>query len=171
MRRALVPASTAALAALLLSACVVPPRPGDPVPSAAGVLAADARALRFGATAPAIFDNPELRDKLQAMFGGDWGPSARLAAGAPAYFPATSSIRLLRVAEQDYIAVSGCVPAACAPRPGLLLVRQDGQHLLARLDEGGFSHYYHFTTGASPAPPPRALIDGAWLAVARLERR
>ncbi len=170
MRRAILPGSISALAVLLFTACVVPPPTGVPMPQAAGVLPADARALRFGATAPAVLDSPELRDKVRALFGADWNAGGRIALGAPAFFPASSSIRMLRIGDQEYIAVAGCVTSACPSHRGLLLIRQDGEHLLARLDEGGFSHYYDYGPGASAAALPRSSLDGAWLAIERIER-
>jgi len=158
------------LAALPLTGCVVPPAPGVPMPARSGVLQADARALRFGASGPEIFANPEMRGRLQALFGADWN-RGRLAFGAPDYFPAASSLRLVRVVDQDFVAVSGCVASACPTHRGLLLIRQDGQHLLARLDEGGYSHYYEHAPGASVASVPRPVIDGAWDAVSGLMQK
>ncbi len=170
MRRLLVPGLLSALAALFLTACVVPPPAGVPMPASAGVLAADARALRYGATAPEIFNNPQLRDKLQALFGADWSPSGTLGFGASAFFPASSSIRMIRLGDRDYIAVSGCVTSACKEHRGLLLIGPDADPLLARLDEGGFSHYYEHGRGATQAAVPHSSIDGAWLAIEDVER-
>jgi hypothetical protein len=170
MRRMLVPGSLSALAALLFTACVVPPPAGTPMPASAGVVTADARALRYGATAPEVFNNPQLRDKVQALFGADWSPGAGRTFGAPAYFPASSSIRMLRVGEREYIALTGCVASACKDHRGLLLIAPDGDQLSARLDEGGFSHYYNYGAGAVGAAVPRSVIDGAWLAIEQVER-
>lgn len=170
MRRVLVPGSLSALAALFFTACVTPPPAGVPMPASAGVLTADARALRYGATAPEIFNNPQLRDKVQALFGADWSATGSLAFGAPAFFPASSSIRMLRIGEREYIAVSGCVTSACKEHRGLLLIGPDGDPLLARLDEGGFSHYYNHGRGATEAAVPHSAIDGAWLAIEGVER-
>jgi hypothetical protein len=75
---------------------------------------------------------------------------------------------MLRVGADDYIAISGCVPSACASHRGLLLVRQDGNQLLSRLDEGGYSHYYDYVIGTSAAAVPRSAIDGAWVAIERI---
>jgi hypothetical protein len=151
-------------AALALGGCVVPPSPGVPMPARSGVLQADARALRFGASGPEVFANPEIRPKLQSLFGPDWN-HGRLGFGAPDFFPASSSLRLVRVVDQDFVAVNGCVASACPTHRGLLLIRQDGQHLLARLDEGGYSQYYEHAAGATVASVPRPVIDGAWDAV------
>ncbi len=169
MRR-IVPGSLSALAALLLTACVVQPQAGVPMPASAGVLAADARALRYGATAPEVFNNPQLRDKIRALFGADWGSTGRLGFGAPDFFPASSPIRMLRIGEREYIAITGCVTSACKDHRGLLLIAPEGDRLSARLDEGGFSHYYDYGAGASQAAVPRSSIDGAWLALEGVER-
>ncbi len=164
MRRVLVPGTLSLLAALLFAACA-----GLSAPTV-GVLPADARALRYGASAPEVLDKPELRDKLRALFGADSSPGGRVGPGAAAFFPASSSIRMVRIGVQDYIAISGCVTSACASQRGLLLIRQDGEQLLARLDEGGLSHYYHYGPGATADALTRSSIDSAWLAVERVER-
>src|SRR5204863_9812051 len=108
MRTRWIAAPITVLAAFLGAACATEhpavARPSGPV----GVLAADARALRYGASAPEVFDNPKMRDKVRALFGSDWGAAAqgggRLEHGALAYFPPDSSIRLLRIGDQEYIA-------------------------------------------------------------------
>src|SRR6266849_1182285 len=148
MRRALIPGFWSAVAGLFLAACVVEPPPGVSMPSKAGVATADARALRYGASAPEVLDNPQLRDKIRALYGADWNPGGQLPSGAAAYFPASSSLRMLRIGADDYIAISGCVTAACAGNKGLLLIRQDGDQLMSRLDQGGFTHYYQYGIGA-----------------------
>jgi hypothetical protein len=158
------------LAGAALGGCVVPSAPGPSVPAPAGVVAADARALRFGTSAPEVFQHPDLREPLRALFGADWQPG-RLAHGAPAFFPPNSPLRLVRVEGEEYIAVTGCVPAVCATYRGLLLIRQDGARLLARLDEGGFAHYYEYGPGAPARAVPRPLLDGAWNALTAIERR
>jgi len=159
---------------LLAAGCVVAPPAGVPVASKAGLLPADARALRYGASAPAAFDNPELRDKVRGLFGSDWAPATqgggRLQHGAAAYFPASSALRMLRIEGQDYIAITGCVSSACGTHRGLVLIRADGEELWARLDEGGFARYYGYgpaMTGARVSPP---FIDGAWRAIEQVER-
>jgi hypothetical protein len=134
------------------------------------VVVADARALRYGATAPEVFNNPALSPKIRALFGADWNAGGALPFGAPAFFPASSSLRLIRLGDQDYIAITGCVTSACGSHRGLLLIRQDGEQLLSRLDEGGFSHYYDHSPGATVAAVPRQWIDSAWRAVAGIER-
>jgi hypothetical protein len=170
MQRALLPGSLTALVALLLTACVSAPPANVSMPTSAGVVSADARALRFGASAPEVLDHPQLRDKVRALFGPDWAPGGGVAYGAPAYFPASSPIRMIRIGEAEYIAITGCVTTACPTHRGLLLVRPDGEKLMARLDEGGFSHYYDLGPGASGAAVSRASIDGAWLAIQRIDR-
>ena len=167
MRRTLRSSSLGVFPALSLTGCVVPPSGSPPT---AGVLPADARALRYGASVPEVFNNPLLRDKILALFGPDWNPGGRVAAGAAAFFPPNSPLRSLRIADQDYIAITGCVSTACASHRGLLLIRQDGEQLMARLDEGGFSHYYDFAPGATARPVPQASIDGAWRAMQIMER-
>jgi len=163
--------SIAAVTALVASACVMAPRSGVSMPRSASVVAADARALRYGSTAPEVFDNPQLRDKLRGLFGADWAPGGPLAFGAPAYFPASSSIRMVRVGADEYIALTGCVPTACPTHRGLLLIRPDGDQLMARLDEGGYLHYYDHGPGVAASAVPRSSIDGAWMALERIEPR
>src|SRR5262249_49613739 len=149
--------SMSAVAALAFTACVVPPSPQTPVPASAMVVPADARALRYGATAPAVLDNPELRDKGRGLFAADWNPGPGRAYGAPSFFPAASSIRMLRVEGREYIAITGCVPEACESYRGLLLIGPDEQ-LLARLDDGGFSHYYDYGPGATGGASQRLAL-------------
>jgi len=163
------------LSEIVLAGCVTPPGPGVPHSPTVGVLPADARALRYGASAPAVFENPEMGDKVRAMFGSDWGPAAqsggRLRYGAIGYFPPDSPIRMLRVDGQEYIAITGCVPQACATHRGLVLIRNEGgDQLWARLDEGGFSQYYGYGPAMSGALVSPAFIDGAWRALEGVER-
>jgi hypothetical protein len=134
------------------------------------VLPADARALRYGASAPEVFSNQELGDRLRALFGADWSPGGQIAFGARAFFPASSSLRMVRLGDGDYIAITGCVLSSCATHRGLVLIRQDGQQLMARLDEGGFSHYYELGAGASANAAQRSSIDSAWRAVEATNR-
>jgi hypothetical protein len=153
---------------------VTPPGPDVPRAPSAGVLTADARALRYGVSAPAVFDNPEMRDKVRALFGSDWSPAAqgggRLEFGAASYFPPDSSIRMIRLDGQAYIAISGCVPQACGTHRGLVLIGAEGDRLWARLDEGGFSRYYGHGPAMTGALVSPAFIDGAWRALERLEQ-
>jgi hypothetical protein len=163
MRRRVFPAALTIAAAVLVTGCVTS-RPGIPTPETAEVLPADARALRYGATGPEVLDNPQLRDALRRLFGPDWTPGPGRTFGAAAFFPASASIRMLRVGDHDYIAVSGCVPSACEGHRGLLLIGAD-EHLLARLDDGGFAHYYEYGPGATGGVRSRTILDGAWLAL------
>ena len=169
MRRASCQGSLVVVAGLLVTACAGLPV-GAPVPPSSGVLPADARALRYGASAPEVLNNRELGDGVRALFGADWSPGAQIEFGAPSFFPASSAIRMVRLGDGDYIAITGCVTSTCATHRGLLLIRQDGERLMARLDEGGFSHYYDRGPGASAAAVPRWSIDSAWRAVERIER-
>ena len=174
MSRTLVAASTALLM-LVLAGCATAPAVGTPVaPGEVGVLPADARALRYGASAPDVFNNPELRDKVRALFGSDWLPAGqgggRLQYGAVSYFPGTSSLRMLRMDGRDYIAIMGCVQADCATHRGLVLIGADGQQLWARLDEGGFSRYYGHGPAMTAGLVSPAFIDSAWRAVEYVER-
>ncbi len=162
------------LTAMLVAGCVTPPPAGVQAPGVVEVLPADARALRYGPSAPAVFDSPELRDKVRALFGSDWTPAAqgggRLQYGAAAYFPANSPIRMLRVDNLEYIAITGCVPRACATHRGLVLIRADGFDLWARLDEGGFSRYYGHGPAMTGTQVSPAFIDSAWRALEGVER-
>jgi len=162
------PGSLVIVSGLLFTACAGSSSMG--AAPASGVLPADARALRYGASAPEVFNHPTMGDRVRGLFGADWSPDSQVKFGAPAFFPASSSLRLVRLQGGDYIAITGCVPSTCATHRGLLLIRQDGEQLMARLDEGGFSHYYDRGPGASAASVPRSSIDSAWRAVEGIER-
>lgn len=174
MRHSLRSGLIAIFGASVMFGCVTPPPRGVPAPAAVEVLPADSRALQFGASAPAVFDNAELRDRIRMMFGSDWTPAAqgagRLEYGAAAYFPGNSRIRMLRMDGRDYIAITGCVATACATHGGLLLIQADGHDMWARLDEGGFSRYYGNGPGMTSALVSPAFIDSAWRAVERVEQ-
>ncbi len=149
----------------MAAGCVVQPPSGSSPPPAGEVLPADARALAYGRSAAEVFNNPELRDKLRALFGADWAPpasqgSSNLAGPAPVYFERGGPVRMVHLADADYIAITGCAPQACAARRGLLLIREGGGELLARIDEGGFSHYYVFGVGLSAAAAPGVVDSG-----------
>ena len=162
------------LIAMLVAGCVTPPPAGVPAPG--GGRGAPRRRARapLWPSAPAVFDGPELRDKVRALFGSDWTPAAqgggRLQYGAAAYFPASSPIRMLRVDNLEYIAITGCVPRACATHRGLVLIRADGIELWARLDEGGFSRYYGHGPAMTGTQVSPAFIDSAWRALEGVER-
>ena len=159
------------LAAVVLvgAACVTAPPADAPVSPIVQVDGGDARARQFGATAADILTNASLQSKIRALFGPDWSlePGHRVRAPASAFFAGGGAPRLLRTNDAEYVAVSGCGPAGCHAQRGLLLVRTtEGESLLARLDEGGFSHYYVHGAGLSVSPAVRALIDSARGAVA-----
>jgi hypothetical protein len=164
MRRGTFVGALSLLAALLLNACgSAPPAPADAV-----VVTADARALQYGSNAPEVLNNPRLANQIRALFGPDWNPP-RVSYGAPAFFPDFSTIRMVRVAGREVVAIKGCVPTGCSLYQGLLMITSPDQ-LQARLDEGGFVHYYDF--GPSPgSPASRSMIDGAWNAIEVVERR
>ncbi|MGH7399960.1 MAG: hypothetical protein ACRELW_20770, partial [Candidatus Rokuibacteriota bacterium] len=135
----------------------------------AEVFAADARALAYGRSASEVLDNPQLRDKVRALFGADWGPPSpgvgKLTLAAPAYFERGGPVRMVRVGDANYIAITGCAAqAACTGHRGLLLVREGGEQLMARLDEGGFSHHYAHGTQVAGAS---TILDSALRALER----
>ena len=152
------------LVAPVVAGCVVPSEPASSAPPEAGVVEADARALAFGRSAGEILENPQLRDKVRAMFGADWEVPApgvgKLSAPAAQYFELGGPVRMVRIGDANYIAVTGCARQACSGRRGLLLVREGGEQLMARLDEGGFSHHYAFGPGLAPGPTGGAGAAG-----------
>ena len=153
--------------ALAAAGCVVPPT-GD-VPPSVEIVTADARALRYGASALEILANPQLRDRFPLLYGADWGPvpgAATTALRSPVtdFFARTESLRLLKIGDRLYIAAGGCPAAGCTGRRGLLLVREDGTELLSRLDEAGLSHYYVQGPAGGPMPAAQATLDAAWWA-------
>ena len=149
------------------TACITERSPDLPPPPIVQVDTSDARARQFGATASEILANPALETKVRALFGPDWAlePGARLRAPASSFFASADAPRVVRTNEAEYVAVTGCGPAGCRGQRVLLLVRADGDSLLARLDEGGFGHYYAYGSGASMSPANRALLDRAREAV------
>ena len=158
-----------ALVCLLLTpvtaGCVIYPPPGSG-PPVAEVLPADARALVYGASAREILEHPQLRDKVRLLFGADWAPPTpgvtKLTAAAPLYFERGGPVRMVQIDNALHIAVTGCAAQGCARGRGLLLVRERGEELMARLDEGGFSHHYAFGPGALGAPGRSvAVLDSA----------
>jgi hypothetical protein len=167
---------TGLLSALLVlaSGCVIEPPPGTPVPPAAQVLEGDSRAFAFGRTGAEVTRHPDIQDKLPSLFGADWAAPAQgrgqIPSGAAAFFARSQAPRMVKVGGTDYVAVTGCAADACSARRVLLLIREGGGQLLARLDDGPISHYYGFTDGANTMPatvaPPivdaglRALRSG-----------
>ena len=153
------------LGVLSAAGCVLPPPPGELVPPRVEVLAADSRATRYGESAPQIFENPAIRDKVRALFGPDWsaGRAGGLSAAAAAFFSTSSAPKPLRVGDREYLAVPGCMTTACAARRGLVLIGADGERLLARVDDGGFTLHYGFGPGMTALTPhDRLLVDAAW---------
>lgn len=152
------------LGVLSAAGCVLPPPPGQLVPPRVEVLT-DAGAARYGGSAAQIFEHPAIRDKVRALFGPDW--SARRAGGLSAaagqFFSTSSPPRPLRVGDREYLAVSGCMTAACAKHRGLVLIAAGGERLLARVDDGGFTLHYGFGPGMTAlTPQDRLLVDAAW---------
>ena len=113
--------------------------------------------------------HPEARESVRLLLGSGQSQATplRLSRSAADFFGNPSPTRVLRIAGADYVAATGCVPSACSTHPGLLLIRADGKELFARLDDGGFSHYYGFGTGVEMTPKTLALLDAAWRALRR----
>jgi hypothetical protein len=155
--------------AVTAAGCITAPSPDTPAPPIVQVDGADVRARQFGSTSNEIITNPALAPKIHALFGPDWAlqPGARLRAPASSFFASGDPPRILRTSEAEYVAVTGCGPAGCSLQRVLLLVRSDGEALLSRLDEGGFSHYYAYGAGLSMSSANRALLDRARSAVER----
>ena len=157
------------LVAPIAAGCVVP---SSSAPPRSQVMEADARALAYGRSAAEIFDNPQMRDKLPALFGADWGPPTpggvgKLSAAAPTYFGLGGPVRMVTVGDANYIAVTGCSRPVCDKQRGLLLIREGGEQLMARLDDGGFLHHYAYGPGAQPAAAI-PVTDSALRALTRL---
>jgi hypothetical protein len=133
----------------------------------AEVLPADARALAYGRSAGEVLENPQLRDKVRAV--RRTAPATRQLAGdaaAPLYFERGGLVRMVHARDADYIAIIG-LAQACASRRGLCL-SASGEELLARLDEGGFSHNYAYGPGVVGGPSgAAAVLDSALRALER----
>lgn len=151
------------LAVFAAAGCTVAPPLGTPVPPHAQVLSTDSRALAYGSTTAEVLQNAQVRDKIPALFGPDWMPAepgrGQLVAGAAAYFGQGGPVGVLRVGGADYIAVTGCVPGACDSRRVLLLIEGGGSRLLARLDEGGFVHYYGYGSESNMKETVPLVVD------------
>lgn len=162
---------TLALGALTTAACTIDPPAGTPTPLMAGVLEPGPREAAFGRTGDEVVSNPQLRDKIRGLFGADWTAAAdgrgKIARGAAAYFGRTEAPRGVRVGDANYVAVTGCVPANCRSERVLLLIQEGGERLLARLDEGGFSHYYAYGGNWGLAGTTAQILDSALRALAR----
>jgi hypothetical protein len=136
--------SLSSLVVITAAGCTVPPRPGTPVAPAAQVVPPDPGVETYGSSIEQVAQNPMIADKLRAMFGPDWSGGQLAPLGASAYFAKGDPPRMVRVGGVDYIAYTGCVPAACETSRVLLLIREGGSEMIARLDDGGFAHYYAY---------------------------
>ena len=167
MRRSLLGGFLCALSVLTMAACTIAPEPGSPAALPAQVLPADSRALVYGRTVGEVIQNPELRDKIPALFGADWMPASQgrgqLPVGAAAFFEKGGPLRMVNIDGKDYIAATGCAANACATRRGLLLIGEGASPLLARLDDGVVPHFYAFGTGGVAPPANAATIVDAGL--------
>jgi hypothetical protein len=132
------------LVVITAGGCTVPPRPGMPVSPAAQVVPSDMRAEAYGSSIESVVQNPMIGDKVRAMFGPDWSGGQLSPRGASAYFAMGDPPRMVRVNGVDYITYTGCMPAACETSRVLLLIREGGSEMVARLDDGGFAHYYAY---------------------------
>jgi hypothetical protein len=155
----------------LTAACTIDPPAGTPTPPMAGVLEPGPREAAFGRTGDEVINNPQLRDKIRSLFGADWTPAAegrgRILQGAAAYLGRTEPPRGVRIGDANYVAVTGCVPATCRSERVLLLIQEGGQGLLARLDEGGFSHYYAYGGNWGLAGTTAQTVDSGLRALRR----
>jgi len=136
--------SLGSLVVITAAGCTVPPRPGTPASPAAQIVPPDARAEAYGSSIEKVVQNPMIGDKVRAMFGPDWSGGQLAPLGASAYFAEGDPPRMVRVGGVDYIAYTGCVPAACETSRVLFLIREGGSEMIARLDDGGFAHYYAY---------------------------
>jgi hypothetical protein len=136
--------SLSSVVVITAAGCTVPPRPAMPVAPAAHVVPPDTRAEAYGSSIEQVAQNPILGDKVRAMFGPDWSGGQLASPGASGYFANGVAPRMVRVGGVDYIAYTGCLPAACETSRLLLLVRAGGSEMVARLDDGGFAHYYAY---------------------------
>jgi hypothetical protein len=153
-------ASLCALAVAFAYGCTVAPPPGTPVPPAAELVPVDPRAAVYGTSVEDVLRNPEVGDKIRAMFGPDWSGGQLTPPGASAYFGGGEAPRMVRIGGADYVAVPGCVPSACDSRRVLILIREGGSEILARLDDGGFSHYYAYGNVSRDAA--QLIADSGW---------
>jgi hypothetical protein len=159
-------ASVCSLAVAFAYGCTIPPRPGTPVPPAAELVApVDPRAVVYGSSIEDVLRSPEVGDKIRAMFGPDWSGGELVPPGASAYTGKGGPPRVVRIGGVDYVAVTGCVPTACDIRRMLILIREGGSEILARLDEGGFSHYYAYGNVSRDAA--QLIADSGWRALQR----
>lgn len=148
-------------------ACTIEPPAGTPPAPMSGVLERGPREAAFGRTGDEVVNNPQLRDKIRRMFGGDWAPGGKLVRGATPYLERTEAPRGVRIGERNYVAVTGCVPATCRTDRVVLLIQEGGDALLARLDEGGFSHYYAYGGDWGLAGSTARIVDSGLRALER----
>jgi len=152
---------------VLFTACTIEPPEGTPPAPMAGALEPGPREASFGRTGDEVVNNPQLRDRIRSLFGADWGPDGKIRRGASAYFGRTTPPRGLRVGDRNYIAVTGCVPESCQLDRVLLLIQEGGEAMVARLDEGGFSHYYAYGGEWGAAGSTQRIVDAAQQALSR----
>jgi hypothetical protein len=152
------------LALLATAGCTIASSPGTPVPPSAEVLPPDARTLAYGGTTTEVLRNPEMAGKIRLLFGPDW-TGGQLTPGATAYFEQGGPVRMLRIGGTDYIAVTGCMPNSCDTRRVLLLIEDGGSRLFARLDEGGFAHYYGYGSGGVMKDTAPRIVDSGFNAL------
>lgn len=171
MRSALLGVAVRGLPLMLAVACTVEPPVGTPLPPMAGALEPGPRETTFGRTGEEVVNSPQLRDKIRNVFGADWTTAAegrgKIVRGASAYFGRTEPPRGVRIGDKNYIAVTGCVPANCRLERVLLLIQEGGEALQARLDEGGFSHYYAYGGDWGVAGSTAVTLDAALRALWR----
>jgi len=165
VRHSIAVASLCSLAGLFAYGCTIPPRPGTPVPLTAEVMPADPRAGTYGSSIEDVLRHPEVGDKIRAMFGPDWSGGQLYPPGAAGYFSRGGPPRVVRVGGVDYVAITGCMSSGCDSRRVLLLIREGGWEILARLDEGGFSHYYAY--GNVSRDTAQLITDSGWRALLR----
>jgi len=171
MRNALLGTALRCLPLLLAVACTMDPPAGTPAPPMSGVLERGPRETAFGRTGDEVVANPQLRDKIRGAFGADWIPSVegrgKIVRGAAAYFGRTEPPRGVRIGDRNYVAVTGCIAATCRTDRVLLLVQEGGDAVLARLDEGGFSHYYAYGGEWGLAGSTARVLDSGLRALER----
>jgi len=165
MRHAIRLTALAALAMAAVAGCTIPPHPGMLVPPAAEVVPVDARVTMYGLTLDEAIQNPAIAERVRAMFGPDWAGGQFAPTGARTYFVGNTPPRRIRIGGTNYIAYMGCVPGDCSTRPSLLLIREGGDEIIARVDDGGFSHYY--TYGNVSRDAGQLIADSGKRALAR----
>ena len=108
----------------------------------------------------------ELRQhRVQVVAGADHDVIDADAGQAAAYFDQGGPVRMLRIGGTDYIAVTGCMPNSCDTRRVLLLIEDGGSRLFARLDEGGFAHYYGYGSGGVMKDTAPRIVDSGFNAL------